>query len=76
MHGAEHEDGAVKAPFEVKVQDGSSENTAVTSTEFPLAVSPTRLTDCGLDIIGKDCPFTSKVPDAGGAVYVIVITCS
>lgn len=59
------EAGAVNELLTVKVQAASAEKVAVAFTAAPFAVSPVSVTDCGLEVMAKLCPFTTKVPEAG-----------
>jgi hypothetical protein len=50
----------------VREHPGSTEKFAVTLTAAPSETRPTSVTLCGLVPIANDCPFTTRLPDAGG----------
>jgi len=65
----------VNKAFSVREQLGAAEKLAVTLTAAPSATSPVSVTLCGLVPIANVCPFTTRLPVAGGFAYVTTTTC-
>ena len=65
---ARQDTGAVKTLLKVVEQAGFAEKEAVTFTAAPFAVRLVKVTVCGEAVMAKDCPFTNKVPVAGGVL--------